>query len=231
MWAWANPDHEEAWALRKKMWAWANPDHEEAWTLREDMLAWANPNDEEAWALRNASTSCLRGYSNRVFGPVSDFALPALILVQEPQQYVLGQREVSGWFNDVKKTVRLELRRVLQPLQVFAVSQTVQTASTLNRFAREVSEALQIRENINGQLHFGTEFLQEQVDILWIQQNLACDLGYHDMCVIAVIGGIVAGLVLIRRTRGSVRRSRTATKQALLAMKPSGDAQVSVAMI
>ncbi|KAL6072493.1 hypothetical protein STEG23_030737, partial [Scotinomys teguina] len=112
----------------------------------------------------------------------------------------------------------------------FAVSQTVQTASTLNRFAWEVSEALQIQENINGQLHFGTEFLQEQVDILWIQQNLACDLGYHDMCVIAVIG-IVAGLVLIRRMCSSVRRSHTATKQALLAMKPSGDAQVWVAMI
>ncbi|KAL6083032.1 hypothetical protein STEG23_035122 [Scotinomys teguina] len=126
------------------------------------------------------------------------------------------------------RQVEVPPRSVLQPLQVFAVSQTVQTASTLNRFAREVSEALQIRENINGQLHFGTEFLQEQVDILWIQQNLACDLEYRDMCGIAVIGGIVAGLVLIRCMRGSVRRSCTATKQALLAMKPSGNAQGKV---
>ncbi|KAL6030408.1 hypothetical protein STEG23_017096, partial [Scotinomys teguina] len=34
--------------------------------------------------------------------------------------------------------------------------------------------------------------------------------------------------ILIRRMHGSVRRSRTATKQALLAMKPSGNAQLLV---
>lgn len=41
------------------------------------------------------STSCLRGYNNRVFGSVGDFTLSVPILVPEPQQHVLGQRFMS----------------------------------------------------------------------------------------------------------------------------------------
>ncbi|KAL6089783.1 hypothetical protein STEG23_010798 [Scotinomys teguina] len=71
-----------------------------------------------------------------------------------------------------------------------AVSQNVQTVTTVNVLAERESSALDLQNQRNGHLHFGLltlnqkmALVQEKMDILWTQQHVQCARSFSSVCV------------------------------------------------
>lgn len=74
-----------------------------------------------------------------------------------------------------------------------ALSQSVQTAATLNNLSSSVAEALDVQNTINGHLKGGimilnqrVDLVQEQIDTLWQLAQLGCERKSSGLCITSV---------------------------------------------